>query len=157
MISKQPNLFQPILELNRSFDASASFVLLRFRRVPTSFAWKLIKKILRVPCLFRCLIFKVRCLSKEGRFVSYHTHATLSTPFLQPVRFFFRPPLRRFLLLRGRPLSRARSSLSRTLDYSIKPPPLCQLLFLLFSPLLYTPPRVFRSSHRLNRWFDQAL
>lgn len=37
-------------------------------------------------------------------------------------------------------------ALSRTLDYSIKPPPLCQLLFLLFSPLLYTPPRVSNES-----------
>ena len=69
------------------------------------------KKNLRVPCLFRCLIFKVRCLSKEGRFVSYHTYAALSTPFLQPVHFFFRPPFRRFFAF-ARPPSFKSSELS---------------------------------------------
>ena len=50
---------------------------------------KTYQKNLRVPCLFRCLIFKVRCLLKKGRFVSYHIIAALSTPFFLPVRVFF--------------------------------------------------------------------
>jgi len=45
------------------------------------FSIKTYQKNLRVPCLFRCLIFKVRCLLKKGRFVSYHIIAALSTPF----------------------------------------------------------------------------
>ena len=48
---------------------------------------KTYQKNLRVPCLFRCLIFKVRCLLKKGRVVSYHIIAALSTPFFSPSGF----------------------------------------------------------------------
>ena len=73
-------LFQSISELNRSFDASASLYCFVAEEYPQVFI-KTYQKNLRVPCLFRCLIFKVRCLLKKGRFVSYHIIAALSTPF----------------------------------------------------------------------------
>lgn len=113
---------------------------------------KTYQKNLRVPCLFRCLIFKVRCLLKKGRFVSYHIIAALSTPFFCLSGFFTPAPL----LPVGISFSRLRSSCAlctpfrfpsrRVLDHSIKPPPFCQYLFPPFSPSLYTPPRVARTT-----------
>ena len=111
---------------------------------------KTYQKNLRVPCLFRCLIFKVRCLLKKGRFVSYHIIAALSTPFFLPVRVFYP----RTVSSCWHSFSRLRSSCAlctpfrfpsrRVLDHSIKPLPFCQYLFPPFSPSLYTPPRVAR-------------
>ena len=78
--------FQSISELNRSFDASASLYCFVAEEYPQVFI-KTYQKNLRVPCLFRCLIFKVRCLLKKGRVVSYHIIAALSTPFFSPSGF----------------------------------------------------------------------
>ena len=112
---------------------------------------KTYQKNLRVPCLFRCLIFKVRCLLKKGRFVSYHIIAALSTPFFCLSGFFTPAPL----LPVGIPFQGCAlpalfrtpfGSLSKMLDHSIKPLPFCQYLFPPFSPSLYTPPRVARTT-----------
>ncbi len=113
---------------------------------------KTYQKNLRVPCLFRCLIFKVRCLLKKGRFVSYHIIAALSTPFFLPVRVFYP----RTASSCWHSFSRLRSSCAlctpfrfpsrRVLDHSIKPLPFCQYLFPPFSRSLYTPPRVARTT-----------
>lgn len=113
---------------------------------------KTYQKNLRVPCLYRCLIFKVRCLLKKGRFVSYHIIAALSTPFFLPVRVFYP----RTASSCWHSFSRPRSSCAlctpfrfpsrRVLDHSIKPLPFCQYLFPPFSPSLYTPPRVARTT-----------
>ena len=110
---------------------------------------KTYQKNLRVPCLFRCLIFKVRCLLKKGRFVSYHIIAALSTPFFLPVRVFPPAPLlpvgipfqgcalpALFALPFGSPLEECLIILS---NHS----PFVNIFFLLFLPL-FTPLRALR-------------
>ena len=99
--------------------------------------------------MFRCLIFKVRCLLKKGRFVSYHIIAALSTPFFLPVRVFTPAPLlpvdipfqgralpALFALPFGSPLEECLIILS---NHS----PFVNIFFLLFLPL-FTPLRALR-------------
>ena len=106
---------------------------------------KTYQKNLRVPCLFRCLIFKVRCLLKKGRFVSYHIIAALSTPFFLPVRFFARTAFFMLTLLYrpalplGFPLEECLIILSNRL-------PFVNIFFLLFLPL-FTPLRALHLKH----------
>ena len=110
---------------------------------------KTYQKNLRVPCLFRCLIFKVRCLLKKGRFVSYHIIAALSTPFFCLSGFFTPAPLlpvgipfqgralpALFALPFGSPLEECLIILS---NHS----PFVNIFFLLFLPL-FTPLRALR-------------
>ena len=117
---------------------------------------KTYQKNLRVPCLFRCLIFKVRCLLKKGRFVSYHIIAALSTPFFLPVRVFSPAPLlpvdipfqgralpALFALPFGSPLEECLIILS---NHS----PFVNIFFLLFLPL-FTPLRALREQQENAR------
>ena len=152
-------LKQPFGCFNQSQSSIAHSMLAHLCTAPFpkrthKFSIKTYQKNLRVPCLFRCLIFKVRCLLKKGRFVSYHIIAALSTPFFQPVRFFSGSLLKLscagvslleaalWPAASGRLCSERKALCSRALDYIIKSIPLCQLLFLLFS-LLPTPYRAF--------------
>ena len=115
---------------------------------PSSFI-QTYQKNLRVPCLFRCLIFKVRCLLKKGRFVSYHIIAALSTPFFLPVRVFYP----RTVSSCWHSFSRLRSSCAlctpfrfpsrRCLIILSNHSPFVNIFFLLFLPL-FTPLRALR-------------
>ena len=110
---------------------------------------KTYQKNLRVPCLFRCLIFKVRCLLKKGRFVSYHIIAALSTPFFCLSGFFTPAPLLPVGIpfqgcalpaLFALPFS---SPLEECLIILSNHSPFVNIFFLLFLPL-FTPLRALR-------------
>ena len=95
---------------------------------------------------------------KERAFCILPHHRRFVNTFFQPVRFFSGSLLKLscagvslleaalWPAASGRLCSERKALCSRALDYIIKSIPLCQLLFLLFSPLLYTPPRVARWS-----------
>lgn len=113
---------------------------------------KTYQKNLRVPCLFRCLIFKVRCLLKKGRFVSYHIIAALSTPFFCLSGFFTPAPLlpvgipfqgRALPALFALPFS---SPLEECLIILSNHSPFVNIFFLLFLPL-FTPLRALHLKH----------
>ena len=139
MISNQLPLLQSISELNRSLDASASLILHRLRLSTHKFLSKPSKNLRVSSVSSRCLIFKVRSLSRRASCILPH-----SRPF---VNTFFRAAFS--LIGCARP---------RALDYSIKsssqrsiilsnPPPFVNSLFPPLSPSLYTPPRVPREEN----------
>lgn len=89
-------VWQYILELNRSFDASASFVLLRYRRVPTSFYQNLSKK--SQGSLFVSLFnFQGPLPLKERAFCILPHHRRFVNTFFSACPGFL-PPHRFFLL-----------------------------------------------------------
>ena len=153
MISKQPKPLQPILELNRSFDASASLYCFVAEAYPQVFYQNLSKK--SQGSLFVSLFnFQGPLPLKERACCILPHHRRFVNTFFQPVRFFSGSLLKLscagvslleaalWPAARRRLCSERKALCSRALDYIIKSIPLCQLLFLLFSPLLYTPPRV---------------
>ena len=89
---------------------------------------------------------------KERAFCILPHHRRFVNTFFSACPGFF-PPHRFFLLaflfkaaLFLRSLHSLSVPLSKMLDHSIKPLPFCQYLFPPFSPSLYTPPRVARTT-----------